>query len=467
MDFRISKLTDFIPPALLEKLIPKELFAKLDIASKMLLGYMVLVLLTMVVIIYALVSLQRLNSLNSRIVMVDVPVQAAAEKMREALIGQDTYEKRYIILNSPDMRTLFFKRGEEFGKWLEVLQRLPNNSHLPLAQIIGLHKEYNDLFAKEVKMMKSGNRDEASRISNGLIKKKSEKIMEILHHMSTSATSARDDKMQRISFTGKSAFLMTAVLSILSVILGVLGSLVVTHHISSSIKKLSVATGQIAVGNFDYDPQIKSKDEIGALATAFVEMGKRLRKLEEMYLDASPLTRLPGGIAIENVMKKRLETRQPIAFCMLDLDNFKSYNDRYGYAQGSELLKETAQIIESSVKAQGTADDFIGHIGGDDFVVITVPDRMRILGEEIIARFDRQIPGFYDETDRKNGYIMGKSRQGVEMKFPLITISIAIVTNERRAISSPLEASEIAAELKDYAKTIPKSVFVIDKRRTV
>jgi len=184
-----------------------------------------------------------------------------------------------------------------------------------------------------------------------------------------------------------------------------------------------------------------------------------------MYLHASPLTRLPGGIAIENVLKKRLDAKQPLAFCIIDLDNFKSYSDRYGYAQGSELIKETARIIEETVRIKGASDDFIGHIGGDDFVVITVPDRMRIIGEEIIARFDRRIPEFYDDADRKNGYIPGKSRQGVEMKFPLITISIAIVTNEWRVLANPLETSEIAAELKDYAKTIPKSVYVIDKRR--
>jgi len=94
-----------------------------------------------------------------------------------------------------------------------------------------------------------------------------------------------------------------------------------------------------------------------------------------------------------------------------------------------------------------------------------VPDRMRIISEEIIANFDRRVPEFYDDTDRKKGYILGKSRQGVEMKFPLITISIAIVTNELRDLSGPLETSEIAAELKDYAKTIPKSIYVIDKRR--
>jgi diguanylate cyclase (GGDEF)-like protein len=252
----------------------------------------------------------------------------------------------------------------------------------------------------------------------------------------------------------------------LSVIIGLLASVVVTHHISSSIRKLTAATVQIAEGNFDYDPDIRNRDEIGSLAASFIYMGKRLKKLEEMYLDASPLTRLPGGVAIENVLKKRLETGQPIAFCMIDLDNFKSYNDRYGYARGSELLKETAHILEDTLAARGTADDFLGHIGGDDFVIITVPPRMRAIGDEIIARFDRRVPDFYDEADRKKGYIQGRTRHGVEMQFPILTVSIAIVTNEQRMIKDPLEVSEIAAELKDYAKAMPKSLYLIDQRRS-
>jgi diguanylate cyclase (GGDEF)-like protein len=194
-------------------------------------------------------------------------------------------------------------------------------------------------------------------------------------------------------------------------------------------------------------------------------MGKRLRKLEEMYLDASPLTRLPGGIAIENVLKKRIDSGQPLAFCVLDLDNFKAFNDRYGYANGSEVIKETARIVENAVKLKGSSEDFIGHVGGDDFVVITTPDYMRDVSTEIIDQFDRRIPEFYDLVDRERGHILGKTRQGVEMQFPIMTISIAIVTNERRKLTNALEASEIAAELKDYAKTIPKSVFVVDKRR--
>jgi hypothetical protein len=95
-----------------------------------------------------------------------------------------------------------------------------------------------------------------------------------------------------------------------------------------------------------------------------------------------------------------------------------------------------------------------------------VPDTMREIAGEIIAQFDSRIPRFYDEEDQKRGYILGKTRQGIEMQFPIMTISIAIVTNEHRELDSPLKASEIAAELKDYAKTIPKSVFVVDKRRS-
>ena len=107
----------------------------------------------------------------------------------------------------------------------------------------------------------------------------------------------------------------------------------------------------------------------------------------------------------------------------------------------------------------------MGHVGGDDFVVVTTPDLMREISEEIITQFDRRIPQLYDQADRKKGYIRGKTRQGVKMRFPLMTISIAIVTNQHRKLKNPLQVSEIAAELKDHAKTIARSVYVVDKRR--
>jgi GGDEF domain-containing protein/CHASE3 domain sensor protein len=452
-------------PQILDKLVPTRLFARLNIASKMLLGYMTLVALTVIVVAYALISLQRINALNSSIVKVDIIMEESSDKMLDALLGQDMYEKRYLILKSSDMRDLFAKRGKEFDAWLATLKELPDPAGLPAESIEGLHRTYTDLFAKEIQLVRSKKVDQAHAVSNHEMRAVIDRLIETLKAMSFSAKEAQDTKMKQISAIGNTAFLTTAVLCLISIISGAFAGLVVTHHISSSIHKLKEATEHIAEGNFDYDPRITTEDEIGSLSKAFLAMGKRLRKLEEMYLDASPLTRLPGGIAIENVLKKRIDSNLPLAFCVLDLDNFKAFNDRYGYANGSEVIKETAKIIENVVKSIGTSDDFVGHVGGDDFVVITTPEYMRTISSEIISQFDRRIPDFYDRDERSRGYILGKTRQGIEMEFPIMSISIAIVTNEHRTLTNPLEASEVAAELKDYAKSIPKSVFVVDKRR--
>ncbi len=452
-------------PRLLDRLVPTSLFARLNIASKMLLGYTALVVLTVVVVVYALVSLQKINKLNRSIIKVDIAVEEAGDKMLDALLAQDMYEKRYLILRSRDMHQLFVKRGAEFDSLLEGLKKLPEGTGIPISDIETRRAQYSEVVKRELELIRSGNVQKAAVLSNGAVKRTLDRLADSLRELSLNAKAAQDSKMRQISHTGGTAFLTTALLCLFSIIIGALSGLVVTHHIASSLHKLKEATEHIAEGDFDYDPHIKSNDEIGALSESFLAMGGRLRKLEEMYLDASPLTRLPGGIAIENVLKKRIDSGNPLAFCVLDLDNFKAFNDRYGYANGSEVIKESARIVEQAVKAKGALDDFIGHVGGDDFVVITTPDRMREVASEVITQFDRRIPSFYDEHDRKQGYILGKTRQGVEMQFPIMTITIAIVTNERRRLTSALEASEIAAELKDYAKTIPKSVYVVDKRR--
>src|SRR3990172_5624767 len=463
MRIQFSKINILIPHKILERLVPNKLFSRLNIANKMLLGYMTLSLLTIIVAVYTLVSFQRLNHINKSIVKGDIPVQEAEYKILDALLAQDMYEKRFLILRSGDMRNLFIKRGDEFRALLDGIKR---HSDPGIIDAIGdQHKEYSRLFSQEMRLIKKGDVAQAVTISNGKLKKTADKLLEHIRALSAEAKTAQETKMKRISRIGGTAFVTTAMLWFISIFTGAVAGLVVTNHISSSIDKLKVATKHISEGNFDYDPQIQTQDEIGVLSTAFMEMGGRLRKLEEMYLDASPLTRLPGGIAIENVLKKRLESGQPIAFCVLDLDNFKPFNDRYGYAHGSEVLKETAKLIEQAVKTKGSPDDFIGHVGGDDFVVITTPSHMRDISSEIIKQFDHRISDFYDEKDRRLGHIFGKNRQGVEMEFPIMTISIAIVTNERRKITNSLQVSEIAAELKDYAKTIAKSVFVVDKRR--
>ena len=144
-------------PRILDKLVPTKLFARLTIARKMLLGYMTLVVLTVIVVAYALVSLQRINSLNRSIVKVDVMVEEASDKMLDALLAQDTYEKRFLILKSADMKNLFAKRGKEFRNWLNVLKNLPDRDSLPIGTIDSLYTRYTDLFMKETQLV--GNHD--------------------------------------------------------------------------------------------------------------------------------------------------------------------------------------------------------------------------------------------------------------------------------------------------------------------
>ena len=154
-----------------------------------------------------------------------------------------------------------------------------------------------------------------------------------------------------------------------------------------------------------------------------------------------------------------------MAFCYIDLDNFKAFNDRYGYARGSEVIAAAGKIIEKCVIEAGTPDDFVGHVGGDDFVVITTPGNFKKTCDSIIHAFDMAIPDFYDPDDLKRGFIIGKTRQGEELKFPVMSLSIAVVTNLERRLSSSLQVGEIAAELKEYVKSIPGSVCVADRRR--
>ncbi len=449
------------------------IFMRLNLTQKMLIGYAILIITSIFLFIYAEVSFRQFRKLNNSIVTIDITIQKATNRMHDALMDQNNYEKRYLILRSNDMMDLFWKRGKEFHEWLNVLKDLRKSKGLMIEEvqelqevstIDRLYKEYEETVARETDLVKTGNMKKAYTISNVELKRLVDKIASSLGKMSANAKNYEELKMGLISVIGPSVLLRTIVLWIISITAGVLVGSLVTYHITSSIHKLIVVTEHIAEGDFDYEPKIKTSDEIGSLSKAFISMGKRLKVLESMYLDASPLTHLAGGIAIENILKKHLDSGEKFAFFLLDIDNFKAFNDQYGYARGNLVLKETAKIIEQAVKEKGGQGDFVGHIGGDDFVVISIPERIHEIGNEIIKRFDARMPDYYDKKDRENGYIIGKNRQGVEIKFPIITFSIAVVTNERRRLTDPMEVSEIAAELKDYAKTFQKSNYVIDKR---
>ncbi|MDD5166356.1 MAG: response regulator [Candidatus Omnitrophica bacterium] len=181
-------------------------------------------------------------------------------------------------------------------------------------------------------------------------------------------------------------------------------------------------------------------------------------------LEANPLTRLPGNVSILNELSRRLETKALFAVCYVDLDKFKAYNDTYGFEHGDEVIKETARILIRATQQYGNAEDFIGHIGGDDYVVVTTPKMADNICQKIIMDFESTVPSFYNDTDRKNGYITAKDRKGTVQKIPLLSVSIGVVTNESRVIEHVAQVGEIGAELKTQAKHLERSNYLKDKR---
>jgi GGDEF domain-containing protein len=147
----------------------------------------------------------------------------------------------------------------------------------------------------------------------------------------------------------------------------------------------------------------------------------------------------------------------------VDLDNFKPFADQYGYAWGSEVIKEVALLLMAEMKEAGAKEDFVGHIGGDDFVIISVPPRAEEICRRIVAGFDGRIRKFYTEQDWVQGFFSGKDRKGVLQQFPLISVTIAIITDDGARFRNPLAMAEAAAELKEFAKTLPGSNYVTEQ----
>ncbi len=183
-----------------------------------------------------------------------------------------------------------------------------------------------------------------------------------------------------------------------------------------------------------------------------------------LSMEANPLTGLPGNIAIQREIEQRIREGGLFAVCYMDLDNFKAYNDLYGHSSGDKVLKATARIVTEVFKNSGHEDDFVGHVGGDDFLCITVPHRAEDLCDRIVKQFDETIVEFYREKDVKRGYIQSVDRLGHKQKFPLMSISIAIVTNEKREIDHHAKVAQIAAELKKYVKQFKGSNYAKDRR---
>ena len=181
-------------------------------------------------------------------------------------------------------------------------------------------------------------------------------------------------------------------------------------------------------------------------------------------LEANPLTKLPGNTEILKALESRIAARTPLAVAYVDLDRFKAFNDHYGFQRGDEVIKRTAEILLKAIKIAGTEQDFVGHIGGDDFVLITIPDLADAVCNQIIRDFDAMVPTLYEERERGQGYVLQTTRTGQTTKIPLLAISIALVTNTHRPITHPGQVSSLGAELKKVAKASERSLYVKERR---
>jgi diguanylate cyclase (GGDEF)-like protein len=187
-----------------------------------------------------------------------------------------------------------------------------------------------------------------------------------------------------------------------------------------------------------------------------------LRRAKEMR-NLSPLTGLPGNIRIQEEIERQVREHRPFAVLYVDLDNFKTYNDKYGFVRGDRLIQGTARMIQDAVMASD-ADGFIGHVGGDDFVAVVEPEVAEDVAKAVCDRFDTDRSLYYEDEDLERGFVRMEDRKGVEQDIPLVSVSVGIATTSKRAFAHYGEAVAVATEMKQFAKRDGGSSYAVDRR---
>ncbi len=194
---------------------------------------------------------------------------------------------------------------------------------------------------------------------------------------------------------------------------------------------------------------------------------KNLNRLLSSNRRISPLTGLPGNVQIHAELKKRIVKKEPFSVLYLDLDNFKAYNDVYGFLKGDEIIEFTAETILNCIHNSEFSDTFVGHIGGDDFVAIIPGIESENICQNILAYFEKHVDRYFTEDDLEKGYIEVANRKGIMEQFPLTSLSIGVVVADPGRFHNILEIGEVGAQVKHAAKSVMGSSYAIDRRKNV
>lgn len=430
-------------------------FSRPSLVGKIIVGYSAMALFFIAALAFSINGLVSLHRTARDIARTDLVFISNLQKLRESLVAQERLAGKYQILGSTEFRDVFATRAQEFSNILETMQQQKKIPELPtLSSLYSTYRSASDAVFV--------NRD----LDPGWMQAAAAKVLAAIDAISENEQKRLNIKLEEANQREQSTLNLTLILSFTGFLLATAVAVFITISISSAIRKLKTATHRIAEGEFDYDPRIPEGDEIGDLARDFTHMAGRLKELEQMSLDASPLTRLPGNIAIERILNKQLSSNEPFAVCYADLDNFKAYNDRYGYIKGSELIKNTGEIIYDETNRLGGDNAFVGHVGGDDFVMVLPASTYEQVCKAVTARFDREIHEYYSPEDNQRGSIEGKDRYGVHRIFPLMTISIAVLECQQGEYDSAVDIARTAAQIKDHVKIIPGSNYFVNRRKS-
>ena len=188
-----------------------------------------------------------------------------------------------------------------------------------------------------------------------------------------------------------------------------------------------------------------------------------LRRSRDMRAQ-SPLTGLPGNVRIEEEIEGRLQQGIDFAILYADLDHFKAFNDHYGFLRGDEAIQATARLLDDLVEEMGNGDGFLGHVGGDDFVVVVPPEKAADVAQMIVERFDELAVDLYEPEDRTRGFIEVVDRRGELQRYPRLSISIGVASTDKRAFRHYAEAVAVATEMKTFTKGSSGSSWAMDRR---